>query len=114
MIGHNGGPPLDDPDEFNLNDLHAALAALERQRKDQLMLLVELEDVSGVSTNSFLAWRGGRRDPTLGCFVAIAQTIGFDVLLVRRSADSGSDCGIFPAVSKTGRLQSAPKNRGVW
>lgn len=90
------------PDEFNLNDRHGAMAALERERRDQKLLLVDMEVLSGVSANTFLAWRGGQRDPTLGCLVALAQTLGFDVLMVRRSNATRSDCGILPAGFKGG------------
>ncbi|MER9505991.1 helix-turn-helix transcriptional regulator [Mesorhizobium sp. M0579] len=72
--------------DLNLDDLGAALAALDAERKRRKMRLGDMEEKSGVSANTFLAWKSGSRKPTLGCLVAIAQTLGFDVILKRRLA----------------------------
>ncbi|QKC89951.1 hypothetical protein EB230_17220 [Mesorhizobium sp. NZP2234] len=72
-------------DEFDLNQQRRAMAALNAERKRLGMPIFQMEDTSGVSMNSFYAWQGGLREPTLGCLVAVAQTLGFDVVMRRRS-----------------------------
>ncbi|MER9706084.1 hypothetical protein NKJ10_17815 [Mesorhizobium sp. M0204] len=71
-------------DEFDLCNQRRAMAALNAERKRIGMPIVVMEDTSGVSMNSFYAWNGGSREPTLGCLVAVAQTLGFDVIMRRR------------------------------
>ncbi|RWC28114.1 MAG: XRE family transcriptional regulator [Mesorhizobium sp.] len=71
-------------DEFDLCNQRRAMAALNAERKRVGMPIAHMEDKSGVSMNSFYAWNGGQREPTLGCLVAVAQTLGFDVVMRRR------------------------------
>ncbi|RWC07552.1 MAG: XRE family transcriptional regulator [Mesorhizobium sp.] len=71
-------------DEYDLTDQRTAMAALKAERERIGMSIVTMEEKSGVSMNSLYAWRQGVRQPSLGCLVALAQTLGFDILLVRR------------------------------
>lgn len=73
--------------EHNLNDLPAAMARLEEERRRRGMTLGDMEEKSGVSTNSFYAWRSGYRAPQLPLLVALAQTLGFEVYIRRRGHD---------------------------
>lgn len=70
--------------EFDLCNQRTAMAALEEERRQKQMHLVDMEATSGVSVNTFYAWKGCTREPTLGNLVALAQTLGFDVILRRR------------------------------
>lgn len=61
-------------------DLMAILAA---ERKAQGIHLNDLEEKSGVSVNSFYAWRKLVRSPQMHLLVAVAETLGFDVFVIR-------------------------------
>ncbi|RWB72945.1 MAG: XRE family transcriptional regulator [Mesorhizobium sp.] len=76
-------------DEYDLTDQRTAMAALCAERERIGMPIISMEEKSGVCMNSLYAWRKGVRQPSLGCLVALAQTLGFDILLVRRSAAYG-------------------------
>lgn len=77
-------PDAELQDEFDLTNQRKAMAALDAERKRKRMFVADMEDKSGVSANTFYAWRGGMREPTLGHLVALAQTLGFDVIMRRR------------------------------
>ncbi|RWF64108.1 hypothetical protein [Mesorhizobium sp.] len=71
-------------DEFDLSQQRRAMSALQAERQRLSMPVAVMELKSGVCMNSFYAWHGGLREPTLGCLVAVAQTLGFDVIMRRR------------------------------
>lgn len=68
-------------DEFNLKDQRAAMAAIYDERRKVGMSLSDMEQKSGVSTNSFYAWRKEQRSPALVNAVAIAETFGFEIVM---------------------------------
>lgn len=70
-----------DHDEFNLCDQKQAMAALAMEREARGISLGDLEEKSGVSTNSFYAWRTGYRAPQLPLLVALAGALGGEVIL---------------------------------
>lgn len=76
----------EETDEFDLNQQRRAMSALHAERRRIAMSIADMEQKSGVSMNSFYAWHGGQREPTLGCLVAVAQTLGFDIIMRRRKA----------------------------
>ncbi|MBZ9821936.1 MAG: hypothetical protein E5X76_28770 [Mesorhizobium sp.] len=71
-------------DEFDLSQQRRAMSALQAERQRIAMPVAVMELKSGVCMNSFYAWHGGLREPTLGCLVAVAQTLGFDIIMRRR------------------------------
>ncbi|MER9815112.1 hypothetical protein [Mesorhizobium sp. M0129] len=97
---------------YDLTYQRAAMAALVAERKRIGMPILDMEEKSGVSMNSLYAWQSGVREPTLGCLVAVAQTFGFDVVMVRKSPTNTPDCGILPTASERARLQLASNSRG--
>lgn len=78
-------------EEFNLCDQQNAMKVLAEERVRIGMSLGDLEEKSGVSTNSFYAWQSKARAPQLPLLVALAQTLGFDVILRRRNRASEFD-----------------------
>lgn len=70
--------------EYNLRDQRTAMAALDEERKARSMSLGEMEDRSGVSVNSVYAWRSCARSPTLFNVVALAETLGFEIVMRRK------------------------------
>ena len=97
--------------EYDLRDQRAAMLALEEERQRLGMFHIDMEMTSGVSANTFLAWRNCSREPTLGNFVAVAQTLGFDVMIIRQKAVRPPVRSIPPSRVNTGRLHSAPNGR---
>lgn len=73
-----------EPDCFDLKDTEAAMLALDKERLARRMSLTDMEEKSGVSLNSFYAWRSGSRTPALCNIVALSQTFGFEVIMRRR------------------------------
>lgn len=69
--------------EFDLSDQCAAMTALDDERGAMGMSLGDMEDKSGVSVNSFYYWKSGKRSPQLVNLVALAQTLGFEVIMRR-------------------------------
>jgi len=67
--------------EISLSNRAQAIAALIEARKDQHITLLEASWVSGVSWDAVRAWSKGRREPTMGNLVAVAQTLGFEIIL---------------------------------
>jgi DNA-binding phage protein len=71
-----------DPDAFDLADQRTAMNALSRERVAIGMELGDMEGKSGVSVNSFYAWRSEERSPQLANLVAVAQTLGFEIVMI--------------------------------
>lgn len=72
---------------YNMNDTPTAMLALDSKRQAAGISLAEMEEKSGVSINSFYAWRSNARSPSLCNIVAFSQTFGFEVIM-RRKADA--------------------------
>lgn len=68
-------------DETNLNNQRSTLVRLDDERKAIGMYIFDMEDRSGVSVNSFYAWKRGDRHPTIGFLVAVAETLGFEIIM---------------------------------
>jgi transcriptional regulator with XRE-family HTH domain len=87
--------------EYDLRDQRAAMMALEAQRQQLRLFHNDVETKSGVSTNSVFSWRHGARSPGLGNLVALAQTLGFEIVMRRR--DPGGEeydlCNLRTAVT---------------
>lgn len=69
---------------YDLKDTTAAMHALDKERLARRMPLTDMEEKSGVSLNSFYAWRSKARTPALCNIVALSQTFGFEVIMRRR------------------------------
>ncbi|MEW9838332.1 helix-turn-helix domain-containing protein [Mesorhizobium marinum] len=73
--------------EISLSNQHAAMVALNEQRKRMRLEVLDLEQISGVSASAYFAWmapiRSARhaRSPSFLCLVAIAETLGFQVIM---------------------------------
>ncbi|TCM71909.1 helix-turn-helix transcriptional regulator [Rhizobium sp. BK068] len=68
--------------EYDLADQRTAMNALSRERVLLGMELGDMEEKSGVSVNSFYAWRSAGRSPQLANLVAVAQTLGFEIVMI--------------------------------
>ena len=73
--------PLAISPEYDLSDFIAAMEALYAERHRRGMLVWQLEYKSGVSFNAGHAWRTGLRFPQMTNFVAVAQTLDFEVVM---------------------------------
>lgn len=72
------------PQVYDLKDTTAAMLALDKERLAKGMSLADMEEKSGISLNSFYAWRSKSRTPALCNIVALSQTFGFEVIMRRR------------------------------
>jgi len=70
-----------DTEEINLSDRREAISALVKAREEKHITLLEFGWVSGVSWDAVRSWVQGRREPTMGNLVAVAQTLGFEIVL---------------------------------
>lgn len=70
--------------EFNLKDQRQGIAALFQERVAAGLSLDDWEGKSGVSMNSAYAWRLGDRAPLLFNIVALAEAVGFELILRKR------------------------------
>lgn len=77
-------PCCNSEDEFNLKDQQRAMAVLDSERKRLFMSLLDMEERSGVSVNSFWHWVRLRRSPSLFNLIAVAETFGFEVIMRRK------------------------------
>lgn len=75
---------MSDIQETNLNDQRRAMAALFKEREAVGITTRDLEKQSGVSFNAVSTWRHGLCAPTLDKFIALAETLGFEVVLRRK------------------------------
>jgi len=67
--------------EINLSNRRAAIGALVKARIHKKMTLLDASWVSGVSWDAVRSWEKGRREPTMGNLVAVAQSLGFEIIL---------------------------------
>jgi|GEM_PF-1480377 len=67
--------------EISLSDRREAINALVKAREEKHITLLEMGWVSGVSWDAVRSWAKGRREPTMGNLVAVAQTLGFEIIL---------------------------------
>jgi predicted xylose isomerase-like sugar epimerase len=72
--------------QYNLADQRAAMDALYHARIALGISLGDMEAKSGVSVNSFYAWRSVQRSPQLANLVALAQTLGFEIVMINKAA----------------------------
>ncbi len=70
--------------EFNLRDQVPAIIELYAERARKGLSLGDLEDRSGVSLGSMYAWRSGKRSPQTHMIVALAETLGFEIVMRRK------------------------------
>jgi DNA-binding phage protein len=78
--------------EYNLADQKAAMDALYQERIALGMSLGDMEEKSGVSVNSFYYWKSAKRSPQLANLVALAQTLGFEVMMTETRPPFRSYC----------------------
>lgn len=76
--------PAANVEEYDLTNQRAAMEVLFRERKTLGMSLGDWEEKSGVSINSAYSYRTMKRDPSLGKLLALAQVLGFKIVMVRR------------------------------
>jgi len=67
--------------EISLSDRAQAIAALVKAREEKHITLLEFGWVSGVSWDAVRSWASGRREPTMGNLVAVAESLGFEIIL---------------------------------
>ncbi|WP_425341034.1 helix-turn-helix domain-containing protein [Agrobacterium larrymoorei] len=70
--------------EFNLRDQVPAILAINAERQRQGMSLGDMEERSGVSVGSVYAWRSGKRSPQTHMLVALAGTLGYEIIMRRK------------------------------
>lgn len=70
-------------EEYDMRDMRAAMTALDAERRKRGMTVFDMEAVTGISFNSFYAWRSRARSPAMCNAVAIAQTFGFEIYMRR-------------------------------
>lgn len=74
-------------DEFNLNRLPEAMDALNAERQRQGLSAIDLELRSGVTTSALYAYMSQKiPNPGITNVVALAEALGFDVVMRRRDA----------------------------
>jgi len=87
--------------EINLSNRKQALDALLCERKRREMTLLEAEWQSGVSWDAVRSWARGRREPTMGNLIAVAQILGFEIILRKiPSSEPESEAAAPPALKK--------------
>lgn len=79
LVKTPGGGGTDD--EINLSDQRSALDRLFAERTRIGMSIFDLEARSGISVNTMYAWRAEKREPALGNLVALANVLGFEIVL---------------------------------
>jgi len=75
---------MNEAQETNLNDQRRAMAALFKEREAIGLPFRDWEDRSGISSNSAYAWRYGKRAPMLCNIVALAETLGFELIMRKK------------------------------
>ncbi|WP_131821074.1 hypothetical protein [Ensifer sp. LCM 4579] len=76
---------------MNLSDQRHAMALLDAMRTERKISLSGLRSYSEVAPNSFIKWRDGSRSPSLSSFIRLAESFGFEILMVRRASGSGEE-----------------------
>lgn len=72
------------PAEIGLTSQKEAMRVLNEERTRIGMNVRDLEAKSGVSVSSFYAWKCNVRSPNLANMIALAQTLGFEVVMRRK------------------------------
>ncbi len=72
--------------EISLTDQRVGIAALDEERRAIGMSLRVFADAAGVSISAFYEWRSGAKSPALRNVVAMADALGFEVVLRRKVA----------------------------
>ncbi|SHL71614.1 hypothetical protein SAMN05444389_1014 [Paracoccus solventivorans] len=71
------------PREISLTDQRGAMAALFAEKDRAGLTVFDLEVKSGISAKAAYSWRAGRQSPALANLVALAQALGFEIILRR-------------------------------
>ena len=71
--------------EINLRDVPAAMTELDFERYRRGQSVVSLAAESGIATGSSFAWRSGGRVPSVLKFIQYAETLGFEVIMRRKT-----------------------------
>jgi len=79
-------PQSTDVQEISLSNRREAISALMEARIQNHMTFLEASWISGVSWDAVRAWAKGRREPTMGNLVAVAESLGFEVILRKKSS----------------------------
>jgi len=75
-------------EEIDLANRRAAMAALVKEREIKHMTLLDISWDSGVSWDAVRSWAQGRREPTMGNLIAVAQTLGFEIILRKKQPEN--------------------------
>ena len=103
-IGVTSSPPT----EWNLRDLPAAMLAIDMERITSGKTVLDVEVKSGVSFNSAWHWAGGTRSPQLANLVALAETLGFEIVVINeKTAETWSLLNPASALAAIGRARTA-------
>ena len=84
-----------DDGEINLNRQVDALRAIDARRRRLGMSVYDMEAASGVSVSSFYAYfsKNGRRNPSVSNIIALAEAVGFEVVMRRKPSVRSSHQG---------------------
>ncbi|WP_336288368.1 helix-turn-helix domain-containing protein [Bartonella sp. CB60] len=73
--------PFSDVKEIKLADRHQIMKAIMQARIEKKMTLMDVAWASGVSWDAVRSWYHGHREPKMGNIVAVAQTLGLEIVL---------------------------------
>jgi len=97
-----------EPREISLDNRAQAISALVKAREEKHITLLEFGWVSGVSWDAVRSWVQGRREPTMGNLVAVAQTLGFEIILRPQGGVSPIPTEQQPPIKKRKRARIEP------
>ncbi|WP_455475355.1 helix-turn-helix domain-containing protein [Bartonella sp. B17] len=76
-----------DVKEIKLTDRHEIMKAIMQARIEKGMTLIDVAWTSGVSWDAVRSWYHGRREPKMGNLVAVAQTLGLEIILRKKQEE---------------------------
>lgn len=71
-------------EEINMNCQVNAVRRLDVERKHVGMSIYDMENKSGVSINSFYAWKRNVRSASVPNIVAVAESLGFEIIMRKK------------------------------
>lgn len=71
-------------EEINMNCQVDAVKRLDKERKEIGMSIYDMETKSGVSINSFYAWKRNVRSASVPNIVAVAESLGFEIVMRKK------------------------------
>lgn len=77
-----------DNEQAPVPDARAAVQRLFEERERVGMSLWDMEAGSGIPLSTAYAWRKGARQPTFGNLVALANMLGFEIVMRRATKRS--------------------------